>query len=60
MDELFEIYFEDLKPEVQKEFLKFYKIKDQYQMNWDVFPIAKIEKPKEDLDYKTEERNNDH
>lgn len=52
---MFEIYFEDLKPEVQKELLKFCKIKDQYVMNWDTFPLAEIEEPEEGWDYETDE-----
>lgn len=58
MDELFEIYFEDLKPEVQKRLLKFCKLKDQYQMNWDVFPLAEIEEPEEGWDYEADDDEN--
>lgn len=56
---MFEIYFEDLKPEVQKELLKFCKLKNQYEMNWDVFPLAEIEEPEEGWNYKIKEKNND-
>ena len=34
-----EIYFDDLKPEVQKEFLDILNTTPQDE-NWDVFPIA--------------------
>ena len=38
----FEIYFKDLKSEIQKEFSKFYEIKTEKEGNWDVFPVVVI------------------
>lgn len=37
-----EIYFSDLKEEVQKRLLKAAGIKDPKETNWDYFPIAEI------------------
>lgn len=34
------IYFEDLKPEIQEELLKYYGIKEPKELNWDVFPMV--------------------
>lgn len=39
-NEIFEIYFEDLVPEVQAELLRFYNITDPGEMNWDAIPLA--------------------
>lgn len=35
----FEIYFCDLKPNVQQEILEAYNIADESEMNWDTFPL---------------------
>ena len=35
-----EIYFDDLKEEVQKDILESLGINDPKEMNWDVFPVA--------------------
>ena len=56
---MFEIFFKDLKPEVQKELLEWCEIKDEYVLNWDVFPIAEIEKPEKGWDYEDDEANDD-
>lgn len=42
----FRIFFEDLTPEAQKEYLKFMKVKSEKELNMDmpgVFPITIIE-----------------
>lgn len=39
----FEIYFDDLKEETQKELLKAMKIKDLSEANWDTYPIVILE-----------------
>jgi len=38
----FPIYFDDLKKECQDKLLKFYKVKDPKDMNWDVIPITTL------------------
>ena len=45
----FEIYFRDLTPEAQKEFLKFEGIDDAKDGNYDVFAITAIEAPEPEL-----------
>jgi len=47
MDETFDIRFDDLKPEVQAEFLEFMGLKDAAEGNFDVYPIAEVPKPEE-------------
>lgn len=44
VDEVFEIYLEDLPEQVQKNFLDFMGLKDAKEGNFDVFPIASIAK----------------
>ena len=39
----FEIYFDDLKEEIQQQLLEATGIKDPADANWDVFPIATLE-----------------
>ena len=39
----FEIYFNDLKPEVQQNMLDTFKLKNEKEANWDVFPLALID-----------------
>ena len=39
----FEIFFNDLKPEVQNEILSIMKKESADEMNWDIFPIAVID-----------------
>jgi hypothetical protein len=53
----FEIYFNDLTEEAQKELLMFMGISGSTEMNWDVFPITTITK-EEDND--TEEMRQEH
>jgi hypothetical protein len=43
----FEIYFRDLAPEAQNRLLKEFETTAQEE-NWDVFPIAEIEREMED------------
>lgn len=38
----FEIYFRDLKPEVQKKLLEEVGVGTPEEMNWDVFPITTV------------------
>ena len=38
----FEIYFHDLKEEVQQQLLEAFGMKSPKERNWDVFPIAII------------------
>jgi len=40
----FEIYFNDLKPEVQKEILDYYGIDDPEEANWDAIPLFILQK----------------
>lgn len=40
---MFEIMFDDLKPEAQKEFLKYMGIKDPSEGNYEIVPIAEID-----------------
>ena len=40
---MFEIMFNDLKPEAQKEFLKYMGLKDASEGNYEFVPIATIE-----------------
>ena len=56
---MFDIYFKDLKPEVQKELLEWCDVEDEYTLNWDVFPLASIEKPYPGWDFEIEVKNND-
>lgn len=39
----FEIYFDDLNPEAQKELLAYVEAASPEEMNWDTFPITIIE-----------------
>lgn len=39
-----EIFFGDLKRGVQVEVLKFYKVKNPMDMNWDIFPLFVLER----------------
>ena len=39
----FEIFFDDLKPEVQEQLLSLMKEEQKEDMNWDIFPIAVID-----------------
>ena len=55
---MFDIYFKDLKPEVQKELLEWCDVEDEYTLNWDVFPLASIEKPYPGWDFEIKEKNN--
>lgn len=43
----FEIYFDDLKEEVQQKLLKAAGIKDPADANWDVLPVTTIYVEKE-------------
>lgn len=45
----YDIYFRDLTPEAQKEFLKFAGIADAKDGNYDMFPITAIEAPEPEL-----------
>lgn len=45
---MIEIYFDDLKEEVQKQVLEQAGIKDPSEANWDVFPICSFEMISED------------
>ena len=44
----FEIYFNDLTEEAQKELLSFMGISGSSEMNWDVFPITTITKEEDE------------
>lgn len=44
---MFELYFSDLTPEAQERFLAFYRVYDETEYNWDLFPIATFEVPEE-------------
>ena len=45
----YDIYFRDLTPEAQKEFLNFAGIADAKDGNYDVFPVTTIEEPEREL-----------
>jgi hypothetical protein len=47
-DDVFEVYFSDLKLKAQRELLKFLKIKSDEQLNLDVLPLVEI--PRRNLD----------
>lgn len=38
----FELWFDDLKSEIQNKLLKAAKIEDPSDANWDAFPIAEV------------------
>ena len=47
---MIEIYFDDLKEEVQKQILEQAGIKDPAEANWDVLPICSFEiNPEEEV-----------
>jgi hypothetical protein len=37
------LYFDDLKPEVQKEYLKFVDASDEGDLNWQLCPLTILE-----------------
>lgn len=43
----FEIYFSELDKETQEALLEYFGIRNAEEMNWDVFPIAIIERGEE-------------
>lgn len=43
MPDTFEIYFHDLKEEVQQELLEFMVIEDPKDLNWDQIPLFVID-----------------
>lgn len=47
---MFNIMFDDLKEEIQKQLLEFYKINNPKEMNWDVIPIMQLPEPEGDED----------
>jgi len=47
-EEGIKIYFDDLKPEVQKRIMEIYNINDPSDMNWDVFPLFVLPFPEEE------------
>lgn len=42
-----DIYLSDLKKEVQEKVLIFFNVKDEKDINGDIFPIFTLEKPEE-------------
>lgn len=44
----YEIMFDDLKEEAQKELLKFYNVEDKSELNVDINPMCTIEVEDED------------
>lgn len=42
MNNEFEIFFQDLRPEIQKELLEFFKKRSPEELNWDVFPVTSV------------------
>lgn len=40
---MFEIYFNDLKPEVQDELLAYMGVSNAGELNWDIMPLMVIE-----------------
>ena len=42
MNDCFSIHFDELKPETQKQLLKFMGVTDPAHLNWDVFPIFQL------------------
>jgi len=50
MHEKFEIFFSDLHVGVQNEILRFFNIKTPEEGNFDVFPLAALEREDEDED----------
>jgi len=44
MDMIFEVYFKDLNPKAQKEFLKFSGLKSAKEGQYDIFPITIVYK----------------
>lgn len=43
-----DIYYDDLKPEVQKKVLELFKIKSSSEANLDVIPLFVLEEPEEE------------
>ena len=46
--EVLEIYFGDLNEETQEQVLKYFNIHEPEEMNWDVAPIAILERPEQE------------
>ena len=42
--ETLELYFSDLTPEAQARVLEFYQVESEGDMNWDVVPLATLER----------------
>ena len=42
--ETLELYFSDLTPEAQARVLEFYQVESEADMNWDVVPLATLER----------------
>ena len=51
---MFELYFEELKPDAQKRLLDFVGIERPEQLNWDTFPIVTFERDEAALAAETE------
>ena len=45
--ETLELYFSDLSPEAQARVLEFYQLESERDMNWDVVPLATLERDEE-------------
>jgi len=54
MKEEFEIYFWDLTPKAQKEYLEFMEVKSAKELNEDIIPITSIPKPEPEEKTKTQ------
>jgi hypothetical protein len=60
MNACFFIHFDELKPETQKQLLKFMRVADPADLNWDVFPIAYVSRARDQVDdTKREKRSYD-
>jgi hypothetical protein len=44
MNNCFPVHFDELKPETQKQLLKFMGVADPADLNWDVFPVFQLPK----------------
>lgn len=45
----FEIYFNDLKPEAQRELLETFGLSSADEMNWETLPVATVDMEETDI-----------
>jgi hypothetical protein len=50
----FDIMFSDLTAEAQERYLKFQGVSDESELNWEVMPLATIDREEEECDLKND------